>query len=64
MHMSTKLILGFIMDLRYKCGNYDYRDVKDATAVFQALSVMTEVQKNIPVDFLKKISIKIIERLS
>ena len=37
MHMSTKLILGFIMDLRYKCGNHDYRDVKDATAVFQAL---------------------------
>jgi len=29
--------LGFIMDLRYNCGNHDCQDVKDPTSVFQAL---------------------------
>ena len=52
------------MDLRYNCGNHDYQDVKDATAVFQALAVMTNVQSDIPADFSKKICKKIMERLS
>lgn len=52
--------LGFIMDLRYRCGNHDYQNVKDATTVFQALAVMTDV----PLDFVKRISKKIMERLT
>ena len=56
--------LGFIIDLRYNCGLHDYKDVKDATAVFQALAMMTDAQKDIPPDFAKKISKKILERLS
>ena len=56
--------LGFIMDLRYNCGLHDYEDVKDATAVFQALAMMTDAQKDIPADFAKKISKKILERLT
>ena len=60
----AKKYLGFIMDLRYNCGNHDYQDVKDATAVFQALAMMTDAQKHIPSDFAKKISKRIMERLS
>ena len=56
--------LGFIMDLRYNCGLHDYQDVKDAAAVFQALTMMIDAQKDIPTDFAKKISKKILERLS
>lgn len=47
------------MDLRYNCGNHDYQDLKDATAVFQALAMMTDAQKHIPSDFAKKISKKL-----
>lgn len=52
--------LGFIMDLRYNCGNHDYQEVKDTTAVFQALAMMTDV----PADFAKRITKKIMERLT
>ena len=62
--LGCKKYLGFIMDLRYNCGNHDYQDVKDETAVFQALAMMTDAQKHIPPDFAKKIGKKIMERLS
>ena len=52
------------MDLRYCCGLHDYQDVKDSTAVFQALTMMTNAQKDIPKDFAEKISIRILKRLS
>lgn len=50
------------MDLRYNYGNHDYQDAQDATAIFQALAMMTDEQKHIPSDFAKKISRKILER--
>lgn len=62
--LGCKKYLGFIMDLRYNCGNHDYQDYKDATAVLQALAMMTDAQKYIPSDFAKKIGKKIMERLS
>ena len=55
--------LGFILDLKYNCGFHDYTSVKDATAVFQALAMMTDAQKDISPDFANKIGEKILERL-
>ena len=55
---------GFIMDLDYNCGNHCSMKVRDATTVFQALAIMTDSQRHIPADFAKKISKKIMERLS
>jgi len=53
------------MDLDYFCGSYCCsKKVRDATTVFQALAIMTDSQRHIPADFAKKISKKIMERLS
>ena len=53
------------MDLDYNCGSYCCsREVRDSTTVFQALEVMADSQRHIPADFAKKISKKIMERLS
>lgn len=51
------------MDLKYNCGYHDYQSFTDATAVFQALAMMTDAQKDIPKDFSDKISAKILQRL-
>lgn len=51
------------MDINFKCGNHDSKPVEDVTAVFQALAMMTDGQ-NIPSDFAKKISKRVLERLS
>lgn len=56
--------LGFIMDLKYNCGLHDYKSAKDATAIFQALAMMADAQKDIPRDFAEKISARILERLT
>jgi hypothetical protein len=55
--------LGFIMDLTYNCGYHDFQSCQDATAVFQALAMMTDAQKDIPKDFADKISARILQRL-
>ena len=62
--LKCKRNLGFIMDLDYKCSNHDSMKVRDSTTVFQALAIMTDSQRHIPADFAKKISKKIMERLS
>ena len=63
--IKCKRNLGFIMDLDYFCGSYCCsKKVRDATTVFQALAIMTDSQRHIPADFAKKISKKIMERLS
>ena len=56
--------LGFIMDLEYNCGHHDYESVKDATHIFQALTMMADAQKDMSEQFAKQISTKILERLS
>ena len=61
--LGCRKYLGFLMDLRYNCGNHDYQSVTDATAVFQALAMMTDFQKDVPPNFAKKISEKILRRL-
>lgn len=55
--------LGFIMDLKFNCGRHDCESVKDATAIFQALAMMYDAQKDVPEDFAEGISLKIMERL-
>ena len=55
--------LGFIMDLQYNCGLHDYESVKDATAVFKALAMMTDAQKEVPEDFADQITERILERI-
>jgi hypothetical protein len=62
--LKCKRNLGFIMDLDYNCGNHCSKTVTDATTVFQALAIMTDSQRHIPADFARKISIKIMKRLS
>ena len=62
--LNCKKNLGFIMDINFKCNFHDSKPVTDATCVFQALSFMTDYQKDIPTEFAKKISKKILERLS
>lgn len=52
MMMDTYIIEGviniwFIMDLKYCCRLHDYQDVKEATAVFQTLAMMTDSLKHI-----------------
>lgn len=47
--------LGFIIDLRYNCGLHDYKDVKDATAVFQALAMMTDPKRTFLLILQKKL---------
>ena len=63
--LKCKTNLGFRMDLNFKCSQHDSRPVRDATCVFQALTIlMTDYQKNIPADFVKSIGIKILNRLN
>jgi hypothetical protein len=62
--LGCRKYIGFIMDIRYKCEFHDYRKPTDVTAVFQALAMMTDDQKDIPTDFAIKLSKKILERLS
>ncbi len=42
------------MDLRYCCGLHDFQEVKEATAIFQTLTIMTDALKDIHKDFAEK----------
>ena len=61
--LGCKSYLGYIMDLRYNCGFHDYKSFTDPTAVFQALTMMTDAKKDIPKDFAEKISEKVLQGL-
>lgn len=61
--LGCEKYLGFLMDLKYNCGHHDYKSAEDSIAIFQALTMLADFQKDVPVDFAKKISAKILKRL-
>jgi hypothetical protein len=54
-------LLGFIMDLEYRCGHHDSQKPTNAFNVIQALALLT-VAEDIPPIIVKEISEKILER--
>ena len=60
--LGCKKYLGFLMDLQYNCGNHDYQSATNSLHIFQALTVMADIQKDIPPDFSANIVLKVNER--
>ena len=61
--LKCKEKVGFILDIRFKCDLHDFKEITDVAALFQGLAMLIDSNRNIPVDFAKNISEKLLKNL-